>query len=636
MSPEQFWTSQDGQILTVRNKDEQTVSLTLAFWPRNPAEFDYMKARLPELKFSERSSLARIGIEMQVHHPLELDGNRLVLGVEAFAFDVSFPNAGYWKKLMRSGLPVGRLFHAPVSARLSSDEIWSAIRENRLKLPNTISIDSQGSVFLTPHQVSYTLNPRLQRINFELIVSGAAGRGFLDKVQVRHEASPLAIPPRCGILTSCSMYLKEHYVVLNQGAGNFGIHTSAILLDPVKTFGTNIMLEIYNPGDHPVVNPMVSVEVFRAPEAKDPEFASLQRRRQRLLGAATEVFGSLDDRPPRESAEARPKTAISVKGQSATMENRSVCLRAGSAEDAKRVLAENGGAGHRTMIQAVDNAPRDADTLVVDYFPDLLEHIELLTRISEIKLRRIIFRKASRTHGYFLSSNAHARLDTFDAINIQVYWYDELTKDLYLHVYKKEHGFFVREETGRRFQEATVLAFYGSAVGLDKADTDRISGLVEQLSAFIGPNLGVLTGGGGGVMRLATDQARSNGALTGACFLELEAQPPELGVDFFNTFQESSRHFRQKWFEVADFCIFNVGGAGTLEEIGIELCNLKLGIRPRVPYIFFNSKYWSDLRRQIREMIRTGRAPAWIADYILFTDNPAEVVAFYRKKLQVL
>jgi len=137
-------------------------------------------------------------------------------------------------------------------------------------------------------------------------------------------------------------------------------------------------------------------------------------------------------------------------------------------------------------------------------------------------------------------------------------------------------------------------------------------------------------------MRLAADQARSKGALTGACFLELEAQPPELGVDFFNTFQESSRHFRQKWFEVADFCIFNVGGVGTLEEIGIELCNLKLGIRPRVPYVFFNSKYWADLRRQVREMIRSGRAPAWIEDYILFADNPADVVAFYRKKLQVL
>ena len=637
MSPEQFWTSLDGQILTVKNKDEQTVTLTLAFWPRNPAEFEFMKSFVGELKFTERSSLARIGIEMQTQGGIEVDGNRLVLVVEAYMFDTSFPHSGYWKKLMRSGVPVGRLFLAPAIAKLSSDENWTAIKENRLKLPNTISIDRQGSVFLTPHQVSYTLSPRLQRINFELIVNGTAGRGFLDKVQLRHDASPLTIAPRSGIITSCSMYLKEHYVVLNQGAGNFGIHTSAVLLDPVKTFGTNIMLEIYNTGDHPVVNPMVSVEIFRAPEAKDPEFNSLSRRRQRLLGSAEEVFRSMDERPARDAAEARPKTSISVKGQSAALENRSVCLRAGTAEDVKKLFGENGGAcGHRTMIQAMDAAQKDADTLLMDYFPDLLEQIELLTRVPEIKIRRIIFRKASRTHGYFLSSNAHARIDTFEAVNIQIYWYDELTKDLYLHVYKKEHGFFVREEMGRRFQETTILAFYGSAVGLEKPDTDRISGLVSQLSSFIGPNLGVLTGGGGGVMRLATDQARSSGMLTGACFLELEAQPPELGVDFFNTFQEVARHFRQKWFEVADFCIFNVGGVGTLEEIGIELCNLKLGIRPRVPYVFFNSKYWSDLRRQIKEMIRTGRAPAWMADYILFSDDPAEVVAFYRKKLQVL
>ncbi|MDR0351871.1 MAG: LOG family protein [Opitutaceae bacterium] len=137
-------------------------------------------------------------------------------------------------------------------------------------------------------------------------------------------------------------------------------------------------------------------------------------------------------------------------------------------------------------------------------------------------------------------------------------------------------------------------------------------------------------------MRLATEQARGKGALTGACFLELEAQPPEIGVDFFNTFQETSRHYRQKWFEVADFCIFNVGGVGTLEEIGIELCNLKLGIRPRVPYIFYNSRFWTDLRKQVRNMVKTKRAPEWMLDYILFTDDPDEVVDFYRKTLRVL
>ncbi len=634
MNENQFWHSTDGQILTVKNKGDK-VTLVLAFWPRNPAEMEFLKAHLAEIHFTERSSLARIGIEMHLEGTPNVDGNRLLLSADAFIYDANFPNASYWKKLLRPGTPVGRLYYAPAAAKLSTGEIWDAIEHNHLKLPNTISIDSRGRVFLTPHKVTYTLSAKLSRVNFEHIVSGYAGRSFLDKAQVRHDASPLTIPPRSGILTSCSMYLKEHYVVLNQGEGNFGLHTSAVLLDPIKTFGTNVMLEIYNTGDQPVVNPMVSVDIFRAPPFTDPEVKVLTKKRQRLLSTAANLFKCLDKNPPVPAVEARPKSKITVRGQSATMENRAVLVRAN--EDLKKFLEGDAcPVGSRTMIQALDGAPADADTLVIDYFPDLLENLELLTRIGDVKLKRIIFRSASRTHGYFLSSNAHARLDTFYAIGIQVYWYDEVTKDLYVHTYKKGHGFFVREEMARKFQETTILAFYGSAVGIEAADTERITRLVEQLTGFIGPNVGVLTGGGGGVMRLATDQARSKGALTGACFLELEAQPPELGVDFFNTFQESSRHFRQKWFEAADFCIFNVGGVGTLEEIGIEMCNLKLGIRPRVPYVFFNAKFWGDLRKQVRTMIDTKRAPAWMSDYLLFTDDPDEVVRFYKKTLQVL
>ena len=637
MHENQFWHSTDGQILSVRPaKNGDTVALTLAFWPRHPAEMDFLKTRLTDLHFTERSSLARIGLEVLTRGPVALDGNRFALEVECSLYDLSFPNAPYWKKLLRPGVPVGRLFFAPLAAKLSSTEIWQAVKDNRLKLPNTISIDSHGRVFFTPHPVSYTLSPRLQRLNFEHIVSGYAGRNFLDKVQVRHDDAPLTIPPRSGMLTSCSMYLKEHFVVLNPGEGNFGLHTSAVLLDPLKTFGTNIMLEIYNKGDQPVVNPMVSVEVFRAPPPEDAEVKALAKRRQRLLGTVKSLYQCLDQYPARDTGEARPKTKITVRGQSATMENRSVVVRANDDELRKLLEGEACPIGARTMIQALDAAPEDADTLIVDYFPDLLEHIELVTRIGDVKLKRLIFRRASRTHGYFLSSNAHARLDTFNSLGIPVYWHDEMTNDLYLHTYKKGHGFFVREEMAGKFQESTLLAFYGSAVALDPKDTARISGLVHKLSSFIGTNLGVLTGGGGGVMRLATDTARSQGALTGACFLELEAQPPELGVDFFNTFQETSRHFRQKWFEVADFCIFNVGGVGTLEEIGIEMCNMKLGIRPRTPYVFFGAGFWTDLESQLATMIAEHRTPAWMKDYVLFTDDPDEVVKFYRKTLQVL
>jgi predicted Rossmann-fold nucleotide-binding protein len=638
MQPEYFWNSSDGQILSVKSKDPNTLALVLAFWPRNPAELEFIRARLNEIHFTERSTLARIGIEMITPGVPRVDHNRLILETDAFLFDPSFPNAPYWKKLLRPGTPVGRLFYAPESAKLATNEIWEAVKENRLKLPNTISIDRLGRVFLTPHKVRYTLNPRLQRPEFERLINGDAGRGYLDKVQVRQDVDILSVPPRSGTLTSCSMYLKEHFVVLNRGEGNFGLHCGAILLDPIKTFGTNVMLEIYNSGDQPVVNPMVSVEVFRAPTFADPEVKTLERKRRRLFTVAGDLYRGMDRSPPRDSAgEPRPKTRITVKGQNALMENYSAFLGSGDYSNFKTQLADpQSSPGFRTLIQALDHAPEGADTLVVDYFPNLMEHVELLTRIPQLKLKRIIFRKPSRTHGFFLSGNAHARLDTYFNINLDVYWYNEGMKDLYLHTYKRDAGFFIREEMGKLFQESTILAFYGSAVEIGSEHSESITALISKLTGFIGPKVGILTGGGGGVMRLATDEARRAQALTGACFLELEAQEPELGVDFFNTFQETSRHNRQKWFEVADFCIFNVGGVGTLEEIGIELCNLKLGIRPRVPYIFYGARYWSDLRKQFREMIHTGRSPAWMAGYVLFTDDPDEVVAFYRKTLQVL
>ena len=123
MNPDQFWTSQDGQILKIKNKDKQTLALALAFWPRNPTEFEFLKSNLADLKFTERSSLARIGIEMLRKGRPKLDGNRVVMEVEASIYDQSFPNTPYWRKLLRLGTPVGRLFFAPAEAKLSSTEI---------------------------------------------------------------------------------------------------------------------------------------------------------------------------------------------------------------------------------------------------------------------------------------------------------------------------------------------------------------------------------------------------------------------------------------------------------------------------------------------------------------------------------
>ncbi|NDC75397.1 DNA-binding protein, partial [bacterium] len=141
MHPHSFWTSTDGQILTVRRKDARTLSVTLGFQPRHPAEWEFIKAHASALSFTERSTLARIGIEMLTLGPPRIEKNGVILEADAFLYDESFPNAPYWQQLLRPGIPVGRLFHAPAEAKLTSTEIWDALKANRLKLPATTSID---------------------------------------------------------------------------------------------------------------------------------------------------------------------------------------------------------------------------------------------------------------------------------------------------------------------------------------------------------------------------------------------------------------------------------------------------------------------------------------------------------------
>ncbi|MGD9348524.1 MAG: LOG family protein, partial [Desulfobacterales bacterium] len=91
--------------------------------------------------------------------------------------------------------------------------------------------------------------------------------------------------------------------------------------------------------------------------------------------------------------------------------------------------------------------------------------------------------------------------------------------------------------------------------------------------------------------------------------------------------------------EVASFPIFNVGGLGSLEELGITLCNMKLSILEQVPVILFDTEsrkgYWNGVDRQIQDMIHHGRAPAWIQENIVITDDPQEVIEAYRTRLQL-
>lgn len=638
MNPDLFWTSDDGIITSCRDvKDSNTLQLTITFKLRNKAEIQHAREYRRQIKFTERSTIARLGIEITAPKPPRLNKDRMILTGEAHVYDANFPCLPFFRDLLKPGTPVGRLFYAPGSQKLSSGEIWKALQENLIKLPNTTSIDRFGRVFMTPHRVRYTMPHSMTPIDHMRVIRGMHPRSYLDKAQIREEIDVASIPPKSGLLTSVSMYLKEHYVILNTGEGNFGLHTAAVLLDPIKTFGSNIVLEIYNSSEQPVINPVVSIEVYHAPKYDRIEKEQITERNKVFFSGLRELYRHLDENPNAHFSNMRPTTNVSISGRSARTENLSLLYyRSREIGEEVRRIESDRHFGYRTISQAIRRGDPKSDTLVLEHFPSVPEHVEILARFRMLKIKNIVFRKANTMQDFFLPAEAHSMLDTYQEMGLKVYWFNADLDQLYVHVYKKNLGFFIKEELAERFLASTIIAFYGSALDMDKRQTQQIRELVIRMTNFFGSNVGILTGGGDGVMGLATEVAREQTCLTGAAFLELEAQPPKVGVDFFNTFQEENRHNRQKWFQVADFCIFNLGGVGTLEEIGIELCNLKLGIRPRVPFIFYHSDYWSHLESQVRQMASDHRMPSWMQDYLLFSNNPDEITEFYRKTLQIL
>lgn len=646
-----FIQSADGVIREVGRVGKKRIRFTASFG-LSDAFIEKVKYDTENVVFSERSRIARLGIQMISEHPGfdKISGKHMILNCEAEQTIAGYPEMKEMEGFFTKGLPVGRLVYCDPNALLNSDSVLQAINEAKLKLPESLSISSSGSIVIGSHKMICILREPLTKKQLSRILFQKDGREILNRHQKRKKVDAVIIPPEAGVITTCSMYLHDHYVVLQSNSDLpdlLGSHFPATVLDPIKTRGIRIYLEIFNRSNQPIVNPRISARIYKTPEARKKWYVKdkAQEAISPSVSQLKQIRECFESLPLHQCHYAQRAIAVVQPGEKEFHIlvngpeipcNMTEALCARERDNFSRTSK----CPHiyaTSQIRKIATGKRV--NLILHYFPNLIEHHEIVDLATEGLLQNICFFHPSVEHGPFLSQEDHSRLLEYHCLGIETYWFSEIIPELLIHTYRDGKGYFVRPTLLHSFHKTMLFAFYGSNINLKQKGEDRLGELMDAMIQFWGKNIGIVTGGGSGVMEVANRLARNRGILSGANYLDITDQPITPDVDFCQIFQDSCRHSRQKWFEIASFPIFNIGGIGSMEELGITLCNMKLSILEPVPVVMFDTEgdgsYWSGIQKQLQDMVSFGKAPGWILDNLVITNDPQEVTKAFREKLHL-
>ncbi len=667
----------DGWITKVSARKDDSVEVEARF--ALPRSFrGLVRGRESELVFAARSRLARLGINITALSEPRFNGRYCDLRLGVVAAIRAYGMDAHLERLVVPGLLVGRLVFCPADSRLSSTEIHGLIRDNQIQVPAGFSLDANGYLILRPQQQVFRFPRQLTKEEVTAIVTHADGKDLLNRLQVRTPVDNIELLPKDGLVTACSMFLHRHYVVLQNLDDSLGFHLQATVLDPVSTRGTNIYLEFINRSDQLIVNPSVAATVHVAME-QEPERrywyggpTSASPGAEEEYRALVHVFDRLEGSVIAPGAHRLMAATMDPLGLQAGRDPEHLCARPDSPgrpldEPDNATAFEGSGAQGQVSLggKAGSGVGKDAGkgsldcpglpgcetsplaeipdgagaTLLLGYFPNLIENTEICAAALRRKIARIVFRRASYEHGVFLSDRDHGRLADYAGLGLEVFWCNEARGHVVRHVFRGLRGYFTAPDRVDRFRSSLIFAIYGSIKPLSDAEIAQTERLIENLRGLFGSDIGILTGGGPGSMQQVTNTAHRMGLMVGSSFIETMDQETNKSADFYQTFQARSRQSRQRWFEIASFHIFLVGGVGTLEEIGLTLTDMKLGVIEASPVVFLDSAggdfYWEGLRTQLTHMVRQRRTPPWILDNILMTSDPDEVPRFYKKALRL-
>ncbi len=458
--------------------------------------------------------------------------------------------------------------------------------------------------------------------------------------------TPHAVKPHGWLLSRLPLFVvREHFAFIDRpmlgGRPVPGLrHASAKLFDPLSYRGitTQAMVEVFNDTGEELRVDGLGLKLYRPERRRCSVQAPCTSRLAGLVAPASAIRERMDAslKGSEIGGGKRIKHAAFIVDP-AELDKLDRLKSSAVVEARDRTSPETAPAlsvlecpEHDILEEIAGGYIKATGFLLSYYFPrwDIGSRIEA----CKDKLCALVFRCPSYSNGLFFSEYDVLRLKYFRDLGIRILWMRD--DGPYEYQIRNDCGFFLKEELAEAFRNATFFACYGSSAQVDPSVERDLPGFFDRLSALFG-QIGVVTGGGPGLMEVVNRVATRQGILSASCGLstEFSSFPQDVNqhCNIVMYFDEYCRHIRQKNFAIARFPVFFPGGLGTLEEVGIEMCNWKLGVRRPAPYVFVGGDYWHAMMAHLEHAAAAGMIDPKTLRNLFVVQDLAEAASVYER-----
>lgn len=579
---------------------------------------------------------------------------------------------------------MGRLLHANPEQALNGRDIRNAIQGHRLMLPENAKILEEGVVELPLSDLHYMLCLDNLTHEDDVLRFLNLGKHGLNDVR-DEDPRPLPEHLRSGEyhLGATHISIGPYTAVLEPGLAVNGkveprvFHLAARILDGIRTTGIDVprQLEIYNslPKDVNMKDLKVRLRIYPGSEVMNKKARRLINPRtiregvklSDVLGldAGPETFIQLMNLVSARPSSGKPHGYILSRARNAQLDWRPTpaLQEAGIRNVAAGLMANKkgyklNGAGPDLILDVSRRlsdvgAEQDQGTLMISHaFPDPSQ-MEILFQqgvggfvATDLRWSPDMFlnadpnasesapRKYNDLYFDWLRYAQFRQLERKGALLHMVF--PALSVDqgkghsqkIPPHVREFHRGFWVRPEEKDRLNEVdTIIAMYGSHVnGVDDILAPQLAPFMRRMRGLFGRKAAITHGKGPGLMQAADEAAAADGIFRIGVGIGVEklGQAPNFAPEAMVDFIDKDRLPRQKLMDdLATIKIFNIGGAGTLEEAAITLCSQKLGKNIVTPMIFVDpvglkggEHLFTSLKEQIDVMVAEHLIPVQDAE----------------------